>query len=68
MQLGAAQYIVQTIFKSPEKTWTHKQYFSNLDEALAFKKSIPEQFETKLWSCHYELYEEPKVTEIFTHV
>jgi hypothetical protein len=63
MQLGAANYIVQTIFKSFEKTWTHKQYFSHLDEALAFKKSIPEQFETKLWSCAYEVIEtiEPKV-------
>lgn len=52
--LGAANFIVQTIFKGTEKTWTHKQYFARRDEAELFLAAIPDTFEKKLWAAEYK--------------
>lgn len=53
--LGAANYIVQTIFKTETDIWTHKQYFGNLKMALAFRAAIPKDFEVKIWEAKYQV-------------
>jgi hypothetical protein len=57
MQLGAANFIVQTILREGTKLWTHKQYFSDEEEARRYFEAIPAPYERRLWRATYEVVE-----------